>query len=413
MIAKKQGMATTGQPGITSKIRRKLGEVNWEVRSRKLLGAACGMVLGGILVVALWPFHSPKNSEVTWLAGSNGLHFGWLGVVLSSDKFRAAKIPSGGPCSLEIWFESSLTPDYGSLFTFYNPGKSRQFSVQQSNSELLLRTDIRDGRFRTRTTSLYVDDVFRQGKPFFVTVTSNGGRASVYIDGTLVRSAASFPLSSQDFDGQLIINGSPGFWMALKGILRGVAFYDQELSPAQVVHHYVTWTENGRPDVSENDHAVALYLFNEHAGSVIHNQVPSGTDLYIPQRFRIVDQVFLEPFWEEFQPNWSYVQDLLVNIAGFVPLGFLFCAYFSLAGRIKSPALGTILLGFAVSLTIECLQSFLPTRSSGTTDIITNTSGTCFGVWLYRCSFWRTLIAKTSAHIVGGAGNRDAPSHTN
>jgi hypothetical protein len=275
-----------------------------------------------------------------------------------------------------------------------------------------VRTDIRDGRFRTRTTRLYVEDVFHQGKPFFVTVTSNGGRASVYIDGALVRAAPKFPLSSQDFDGELIVNGLPATWGTLKGIFRGLAFYDQELSPAQVVHHYVTWTEKGRPDVSRNEHAVALYLFNERAGSVIHNQVPSGTDLYVPQRFRIVDQVLLEPFWEEFQPNWSYVEDVLVNIAGFVPLGFLFCAYFSLAGRIKRPALVTILLGFAVSLTIECLQSFLPTRSSGTTDIITNTSGTCFGVWLYRCNFWRAPIAKIWARLVGAAGNGEVPSRS-
>jgi hypothetical protein len=45
MIPKKQGNATTGRPGITSEILKKLGKVNWEVRSRKLLGAVCGMVL--------------------------------------------------------------------------------------------------------------------------------------------------------------------------------------------------------------------------------------------------------------------------------------------------------------------------------------------------------------------------------
>jgi hypothetical protein len=267
---------------------------------------------------------------VRWLAGGNGLHFSWYGTILSAGKFRAAKVPADAPCSLEIWFEPGLTSDWGALFAFYAPGNPRQFSLQQSSSDLAVRTDIRDGRFRTRTTRLYVEDVFHQGKPFFVTVTSNGGRASVYIDGALVRAAPKFPLSSQDFDGELIVNGLPATWGTLKGIFRGLAFYDQELSPAQVVHHYVTWTEKGRPDVSENEHAVALYLFNERAGRVIHNQVPSGTDLYIPDRLMVLDQDLLTPFWKEFNPSWSYLQDVLVNIAGFVPLGFLFCAYFSL-----------------------------------------------------------------------------------
>ena len=412
MIPMKQGNATAGRPGITSEIPIKPGKVGLEVLGTKILGVVCGIVLGVILVAGLWPFHSPKN-EVTWLAGGNGLHFDWAGIVLSSGKFSAAKVPTDGPCSLEIWFEPGLTSDSGALFSFYAPGNPRQFSLQQSISDLLLQTNIRDGRFRSRTTRLYVDDVFHQGKPFFVTVTSNGGRASVYIDGALVRAAPKFPLSSQDFDGELIVNGRPATWGALKGVFRGLAFYDQELSPAQVVHHYKTWTEEGRPDVSENEHAVALYLFNERAGSVIHNQVPSGTDLYIPQRFQIVDQFFLEPFWQEFEPSWSYVEDLLINIAGFIPLGFFFYAFFSLTGRIKRPALVTILLGFAVSLTIETLQSFLPTRDSGTTDLITNTSGTCLGVWLYRCDFWRAPIAKIWAHLVGTAGNGELPSHTN
>jgi len=90
---------------------------------------------------------------------------------------------------------------------------------------------------------------------------------------------------------------------------------------------------------------------------------------------------------------------VLINIAGFVPFGFLVCAYFSLARRIRTPALVTILLGFTVSFTIESLQAFLPTRDSGTTDLITNTLGTCIGVWLYRLSFWRVPVARIRAQL--------------
>ncbi len=379
----------------------------------KLLGVACGLLLGGLLVAGLWPFHSPRN-QVTWVAGGNGLHFGRHGTILSSGKFKAGNVPADASCSLEIWFEPDLTAASATLFAFYAPGNPRQFSLNQSISDLALQSDIRNGRYRTPTTRLfYVEDIFRRGKPLFVTVTGKGGQTSVYIDGALARPARKFPLSSQDFDGALVIANLPRVDNSWSGLLRGLAFYDQEISPAQVLHHYKTWIEKGRPAVSPNERAVALYLFDEHAGRVIHNQVSSGTDLYIPDRFLVLDQAFLRLFWEEFRPAWSYWEYVLINIAGFIPFGFLFCTYFSLAGRIRRPALVTILLGFAVSLTIESLQAFLPTRDSGTTDVITNTLGTCFGVWLYRLNLWRGLFARIWTHLAGTTAKDSARTHMN
>jgi len=384
---------TFGGPPTTSEIQTKSGQITREVLSPKLLGPACGLVLAGMLVAGLWPFHSPGNG-VTWFAGSNGLHFGRHGTVLSSGKLKAANMPADAPCSLEIWFVPDLTEGGGTLFAIHAPENPRQFSLRQSITDLLLASDLREGRYRTLTTKLYFGDIFRRGKPLFVTVTSTGGRMSVYIDGTLAGSTPKFPLSGQDLDGKLVIGTLPRTDDSWSGLLRGLAFYDQELSPVQVLHHYQTWTKEGRPDVSNNESAVALYLFDEREGHVIHNQVPSGTDLYIPDRYLVLDQIFLQPFWQEFRPNWGYWEDVLINIAGFIPFGFLVCACFSLARRIKTPALVTILLGFALSFTIECLQAFLPTRDSGTTDLITNTLGTCIGVWLYRLSSWRVLVAR-------------------
>jgi glycopeptide antibiotics resistance protein len=135
--------------------------------------------------------------------------------------------------------------------------------------------------------------------------------------------------------------------------------------------------------------------------------------LYIPDRYLVLDQVLLCPFWEEFHPTWSYWKDVLVNIAGFVPFGFLFCAYFSLARRMKRLALVTILLGFTLSLTIESLQAFLPTRDSGTTDVITNTLGACFRVWLYRLNLWRVLLARIWTQIGGTTAKDSTGTHLN
>jgi glycopeptide antibiotics resistance protein len=75
---------------------------------------------------------------------------------------------------------------------------------------------------------------------------------------------------------------------------------------------------------------------------------------------------------------------VLVNIGGFVPLGFFLYAYLSLSERNKLPALVTILFGCLLSLTVEIAQAYIPTRDSGMTDVITNTTGTALGVVLFR-----------------------------
>jgi len=124
-------------------------------------------------------------------------------------------------------------------------------------------------------------------------------------------------------------------------------------------------------------------LFDEREGDIIYNLVKPGVDLYIPTRYMVFDEKFLERPWDEYSPDWSYLESVLINIAGFIPLGFFSMAYLSSVRKVRRAALFTILLGCAVTLSIEILQAFLPTRNSGMTDLITNTLGTCLGIALY------------------------------
>jgi VanZ family protein len=348
-----------------------------------VIGALATVTLCGILVVGLWPFHAPKN-QVTWLGSENGLSFGDYGTILSSDFFWGTG--SDSPyCSLEIWLEPALASNDGTIIAFYSPSSPRQFSLRQSLTDLALQRDITHQDHQTNLVRLYVDEAFRKSH-IFVTVTSNGQDTAVYIDGQLVRRSSRFGLSINDLTGQLIGGNSPKQHNSWSGKLRGLAIYRSELNATQVAQHYEDWTRTGNPTVTQEERVLALYLFDEHTGTIVHNRARPETDLYIPERYVVVHQVLLEPPWREFRAQWSYLKDVFINIVGFIPLGFFFYGYLSSARRIRCATLATVFLGSMVSLTIEILQAYLPTRDSGMTDVITNTLGTCVGIVVCRAA---------------------------
>src|SRR5208283_3246157 len=133
-----------------------------------------------------------------------------------------------------------------------------------------------------------------------------------------------------------------------------------------------------------NGKAIAFYSFREREGRTIHDEGTSEIDLHIPEQFLVVNQLFLEPPWSEMYADDHYLNDVLFNIEGFVPLGFLLTAYFTVVTHARRPALAATFFGGSISILIEVLQANLPTRLSGMTDIITNTLGTALGATLYR-----------------------------
>jgi hypothetical protein len=207
-------------------------------------------------------------------------------------------------------------------------------------------------------------------------------------------------LSSPDFTGQLIINNSAVAHAGGAGQLRGIAIYNRELTAAEALEHSHAWIRNGQPATSEDPGLVALYLFREGSGNVVHNQIKSGVDLYIPDRYLVLHEPFLRVPWKEFYPTWGYCQDVMVNIVGFMPFGFCFYAYFRWVAERSRPLLAAVALGASVSLTIEVLQSFLPTRDSGMTDLMTNTLGTTLGAWLSGSQLAKSLFWDHFSRIV-------------
>ena len=253
---------------------------------------------------------------------------------------------------------------------------------------------------------MYVDDAFRDGKSAFWTVTFGQSGTAVYRDGALVRRSPLRP-SISEFSGRLIVGNSPIFNDSWSGVLRGLAIYDTALNAAQIAHHYASWTKGGTPALAPDNACLALYLFNENAGRVVHNRVRAENDLYIPEKYMVLQQTVLDPVWRAFEWSRGFWQDAFINVAGFMPFGWFFCAYFSARGQ-RLPALRASALGVAVSVFIELTQALLPTRDSSMSDLINNILGSVLGAVGYRGTGARAFDRLVSGFVAAVNGFRNA-----
>jgi hypothetical protein len=308
---------------------------------------------------------------------TNGVQFGAHGTIMSRAAFDAQRSDGGGSCGLEVWLQPASIAHDGTILEFSTAKSPRMFTMLQIHGDLVLRTEARNGEPHW----IPIDNVLHSHRAVFITITSGLNGTLAYVDGALVRSTQAHLCW---FSGRLVVGDSAVSHDTFRGQVLGLAIYGDELTAAQVRGHFESWTTKGAPDSLANEQCLALYLFGERRGDVVHSTVSPDSELIIPEKYALLRQIRLQPLWTEFRDRWSYWKDVAINVAGFVPLGVCFCAYFSLVRQMPRPAMATVVLGAAVSFTIEFLQSYLPTRDSGTTDLITNTFGTFIGVVLYQ-----------------------------
>ena len=351
-------------------------------------------ILCGLLIVGLWPFHSPQN-RVEWLGNTNGLQFSGHSSIVSAATFQIGAGQENDAESIEVWLAPSSLRSTNTILSFdalEHPGC--EFQLRQYKEALIVRHCYIDGFQVARTEWLAVSRAVREQTPVLVTVALGKRATSIYIDGVLREVFATRGDSTNNLVGRLLVGNSPQTNDSWSGQILGLALYRSELTPTQVAGHHDDWGKGGQPILGANEMPIALYVFDERQGIIVRNHLDEATSLLIPKRYFVLHPLFLASIKHDYQATWTYWENVGVNVGGFVPLGFIGAIYFSEVLSTKRLLAPTLCLGLLVSLTIETLQVFLPTRSSGSTDLLTNTLGTGIGVVILHTGLGQNLLSK-------------------
>jgi len=363
-------------------------------RFRSLLSPATSVALGcqsiwlllaciawcvGLLTVGLWPFNFLAHNRVSWLEGGPGLRFEGPGQVYAEVPWRMSQQPtSAGSFTLELWLQPQQVCDcLGTILSWYDPAQRRTFAIEQSVSDLVVRGYFLDGQRHPAYRSLWLDNRLQANQPIFLTVTTGPEGTVLYLGGARARRYPYAPLIN-NLDGRLLLGHSAEGRSEWAGDILGLAVYDHPLTPEDVLRHYQSWSEGRLAELKTPD-IVGLYPFSERRGQVIHNRAGSMPDLAVPARFSLLRKI---PLVRSFKLHRSDLKDAAINITGFIPFGFLISAYLHWGcsfSRLRG-ATYAVTCGALISLLIEVLQVYLPSRDSSLLDLMNNTIGTALGV---------------------------------
>jgi len=360
------------------------------------LSFACILVVSTLFTAGLWPFNLFPRNQVTWLPTGKGLQFGDHGVVFSREPVARTGPKRDAGCTLLIRAQADVVARgaAGTLLEIYTPEYPSQFRLMQWRDVLLIRRDYLDADNQSKTTEVDVDHAFLAREPVLFTITSGPDGSVAYRNGVRAVGITKMGLSCGDLAGRLVLGDSAVIDNAWRGNILDLALYDRELTSQEIASKYANWKGN-QPDQEAGDEQqlVAQYAFSEGSGRNVHGQPGSAPDLYIPEIFKVPHKKMLMWPWEESHDKLE-LRDIVINIFGFVPFGFVFAAYLTWNRSVSHATIVTILCGAAISLTIEILQEYIPGRDSGMLDIITNTLGTFLGVLLFRWAPMQNLASK-------------------
>jgi VanZ like family/Concanavalin A-like lectin/glucanases superfamily len=347
-------------------------------------------VLIGILIFGLNPKGYEFSNDVNWVIGQPGIRFGKYGIAYTNSFFDPIgdnpSKPNGFSIELALKPEGYQEKGTNVILVLHNGNDRSQLLIWQYHSWIILMNgDDYDNKRRTRRIAVNIDS--KTPTTRFLAVTTGEAGTDVYLDGRFVNRKKDLILKIPNGGKtRLLIGNSVYGKKSWQGDIYGLAFYGYSLTDQDIKRHFMRWFQDKNFSFAKIDKPVALYFFNEKKGITALDHAGGKHPIEIPSRMRIFKKKMLSSEWSGFKPSRSLNEDNILNLLGFVPFGFILAAtLIKFGGNLeKYYFLITVLFCFTVSLIIEILQAWLPSRTSSMPDLIFNTLGALIGAIIFR-----------------------------
>lgn len=339
-----------------------------------------------ILMFGLNPQDFNFKNGAAWIQDMPGIHFENYGIAYAPlpQKTAGEKVT---PLDCRS-FELALRPEgfdqegFKFILAFHDGNDQDQFIISQWRSTLIVMNDD-DYENKRKSKRITARKPYQLLRKVFLTLVTGERGTILYIDGRIAAEKKNLALKIPQSGSvtQLILGNSVYGKHSWRGDVYGLALYRSEIKPEDVALHYEKWLENQNFSFKRSVKPILLYPLDEGDGARAIDHGVGNHNLIIPKRMHILKKKILESSFHHFRVDRKFLYDVLINVLGFVPLGFFMAATFMAYGRV--PAIGTMLitvgLCFATSLSIEIAQAWLPSRASSMLDLLLNTAGGFIG----------------------------------
>ncbi len=333
--------------------------------------AALGAYSALIVFACLWPFTFSQQNLATFEAGK-GIHFTPPSIASARADLSALK----GTDAFTILLKWSPDRAWHSrhrarILAFGKDDTYQNFALEDDGMHMVLILTSGKG---APLAEAYLPHPAAPKTSMWAAFTFDGRKIGVYSDGHKVSSAPAghVTTSSWDMTYPLVFGATGDGKRPWSGTLDSMAILDRKCSREELKNPAALLAGSS---------TVVFFGFREHDGAASAVKSMQSVALVVPERFTPLQYAVLHYI----TPGAGGFVDIILNVAAFVPFGFMLGTYLAQRGCAPSRLVAlTLLIAGLLSTSLEVLQAFIPGRTSSITDVISNAAGAIPGVLISR-----------------------------